>query len=313
MIVITGGSGLLGQAIIEKFLAEGQSIIGLYNSTEPQDNRLTWVKCNVNDASELVRVFQGASCVIHAAALVSFSKRNKSQLFTVNVEGTTNVVNACLRAGVNRLVHVSSVAALGKPHNQHIITEEALWTAGLKKSYYALTKHLAELEVFRGEAEGLSVSMVNPSIILSAIGHNRSSGKIFEYVKQGRPFYIESKLNFVDARDVANIVYTLHNNTKLTGRFIANGGSTTWHNLFHEMAKRMNTKPPHIQVGRSVASIVAGIESIRSFITSSEPLITKETARMAYQSIEYSNQRATQELGITFKNLHDTLDWCCQT
>jgi dihydroflavonol-4-reductase len=311
MVVITGASGLLGQAIIDKFVEHNIAVTGLYNQTQPEHNKIIWLPADVNDAAELNRIFTGATCVIHAAALVSFAKRNKDKLFTVNVDGTANVVNACLRTGVPRLIHISSVAALGKSEKQNIITEEATWVNNAKMSQYGLTKHLAELEVFRGEAEGLSVAVVNPSIILSAQGHHRSSGKIFDYVKKSRPFYVEGQLNYVDARDVATMLFTLYQNPALNGRFIASAGVTTWQNLFQALAKRMGTKPPHIRVSPALAKIVAGIESLRSRVLNTEPLITRETARMAYQTIEYSHARATQTLGITFRTLENTLDWCC--
>jgi dihydroflavonol-4-reductase len=311
MVVVTGASGLLGNAIVDKFLQEGIAVTALYNETKPNDSRATWLPCDVNDAPELVNIFQGASCVVHAAALVSFAKRRKDDLFTVNVTGTANVVNACLRTGVTRLVHISSVAALGKVGNQKKVTEQTPWTDNMDKSYYGVTKHLAELEVFRGEAEGLSTAMVNPSIILSAAAHNRSSGKIFEYVKNERPFYVTGQLNYVDARDVATMVFLLSKNQNLKGRFIANASTTTWQTLFIEIAKRMGVKPPSLEVSPGLAKVVAGLESLRSALTGSEPLVTRETARMAYQTIEYANTRARQELGVEFKRLEDTLNWCC--
>jgi dihydroflavonol-4-reductase len=291
MVIVTGASGLLGSIIAEHFASNKIEVTGLYNETKPTQPGINWVQCNVTDAPSLNKIFAGASCVIHAAAIVSFAQKQKQRMHLVNVEGTANVVNACLTNGVKKLIHISSVAAIGKPVNKTIIDEKTPWTHAGKPSNYGESKHLAELEVFRGEAEDLSVATINPSIILAAGNHHRSSGKIIQYVQDERPFYVDGYLNYVDARDVAEMVWSLYHREKISGRYIASAGT----------------------VSPTMARVAAAVEWFRSSISGSEPLITKETAKIARQKITYSNQRATNDLGIQFRPLQDTLDWCCQS
>jgi len=311
MVVITGATGLLGSILIDHFISKNIPVVGLYRNAPPAEKPgVKWMEADVTDVHALTKSFESATCVVHAAALVSFAQRNKEKMFHVNVNGTANVVDACLRAGVKRLVHVSSVAALGKPANVKIIDEQAGWPGNGKPSNYGQSKYMAELEVFRGEAEGLSVAMVNPSIILAAGNSHRSSGKIFQYVFDERPFYSEGKLNYVDARDVAEMVLRLCENESLKGRFIANGGNIAWKELFEKMAERFGKKAPSIKISSAVVRVAAAAEWLRSSITGQEPLITKETAQIARQNIIYSNKKACDELAMTFRELNNTLDWC---
>jgi dihydroflavonol-4-reductase len=312
MVVVTGATGLLGSVLIDHFVSRKISVTGLHrNPSMTNTPSVKWLEADVTDVHALTKSFEGARCVVHAAAIVSFAKRNKSKMFHVNVDGTANVVNACLRAGVTRLIHISSVAALGKPTNQKIVDEKAPWTESGNTSNYGQSKYLAELEVFRGAAEGLSVAVINPSIILAAGSTHRSSGKIFQYVYDERPFYSEGRVNFVDARDVAEMVFRLYENESISGQFVANAGTTSWKNLFDRIASRLEKRPPPFKISPAVARMAAAVDWLRSSLTGQEPLITKETTSIALQDITYSNKKACDELAMNFRTLDSTLDWCC--
>ncbi len=313
MVVITGATGLLGSVLVDHFLSKNIPVTGLYRSALPESKpALTWLHADVTDVHALTKSFEGVSCVVHAAALVSFVQRDKRKMFQVNVEGTANVVNACLRARVKRLVHVSSVAALGKPANEKLIDESANWPGHDRPSNYGRTKYLAELEVFRGEAEGLSVAVVNPSIILAAGNAHRSSGKIFNYIFDERSFYTDGQLNYVDARDVAEMVIRLCENQSFNGRFIANAGTIPWKLFFESIAARFDKKAPSIKISPALACLAASLEWLRSSLTGQEPLITQETAKVSRQNIKYSNKKAIGELAMSFRALNNTLNWCCE-
>jgi dihydroflavonol-4-reductase len=311
MVVITGASGLLGSIIAETFAERNVTVTGLYSQSKPVSTTVKWMQCDVTDAPTLLKIVEGAECVIHAAAIVSFAQKHKEKMFGVNVEGTANVVNACLTTGVKRLIHISSVAAIGKPTNESIVSEKTAWAHASKPSNYGQSKYMAELEAFRGEAEGLSVAAINPSIILAAGNTHRSSGKIIQYVQDERSFYVDGYLNYVDARDVAEMVWQLYKNPQAKGRYIASAGTVSWRELFNGIGSRLGKKPPTIKVSPTMARIAAGVEWFRSTVSGSEPLITKETAKIARQKITYSSDRAVKDLGINFRPLSDTLDWCC--
>lgn len=313
MIVITGATGLLGSITVDYFVSKQIPVTGLFRNTQPKNNHelVTWKEADVNDMTGLIKCFEGATCVVHGAALVSFAKRNREKMFRVNVEGTANVVNACLQAKVKRLVHISSIAAIGKPAHQTEINEGVTWKSENNHSNYGLSKYLAECEVFRGEAEGLSVALVNPSVIIAAGNTDRSSGKMIQYAFDESPYYTQGQINYVDARDVAKIVHHLCENHQQTGRFIANAGTISLKGLLDLLAKRLNKRPPYIKVSSTIARIAAALEWIRCTITNSEPLITMETVRFSKQNFIYSNKKVVEELGIGFLSLEDSIEWSC--
>jgi dihydroflavonol-4-reductase len=311
MVVITGATGLLGSILIEHFLSKNIPVTALYRNNKPNENPgITWREADVTDVQALIEIFKGATCVIHAAALVSFARRNKKKMFNINVDGTANVVNACLQTGVKRLIHISSVAALEKAPNKNIVDEHNQWTGAGNPSNYGQSKYMAELEALRGEAEGLSVALINPSVILAKGNTHRSSGQILQYVNDERPFYTDGHVNYIDARDVSEMVFKLSQNN-LRGRFIANAGIVSWKILFHEMATRMGKKPPYIRVTSALTRLAAAAEWLTSSILGKEPLVTRETANLARQNVTYANDKAKRELNISFRDLSETLDWCC--
>jgi nucleoside-diphosphate-sugar epimerase len=204
------------------------------------------------------------------------------------------------------------VAALGRTKGQTSITEQQKWTDSHLNSTYAESKYLAELEVFRAQEEGLSTITVNPSVILAPADWNKSSAKIFKYVWDENPFYIDNHLNFVDVRDVAEIIYRLLHADIHGQRFILNSGSVRLFELLRETAARFHKKPPAFKLHATVLQIVAFFENIRSYITGKEPLITRETARMAGSAFLYSSQKIETLLAFKFRTFHETLDWCCK-
>ena len=315
MIAVTGASGLLGSYLVKELAASTIPFFGLKRSTSdtsPIDSgNVEWRDTNILDIGALQDSMKGASIVIHTAALVSFKAGDRDALFKVNVEGTRNVVNTCLSLGIPRLIHISSVAALGRQKGVSEITENNKWVDNNLNSDYAESKYLAELEVFRGQEEGLEIDIINPSIILSQTDWNRSSAQLFKYVWRSRPFYTEGSINYVDVRDVVKLILTITNVKARGNRIIANGGAISTKDFLSEVAKRFNKKQPWINVPTPLISIVARMEFIRSILTGNEPIVTAQSARTAHEKLYYSNQKALTVLKTEFRTLEQTLDWCC--
>ncbi|MEJ7587191.1 MAG: NAD-dependent epimerase/dehydratase family protein [Ferruginibacter sp.] len=178
MILVTGGAGLLGSELIKQLLSRGSEVRAIYNKTllpDFQSGQLQQFQCNILDVIGLEEAMQGVKQVYHCAAIVTFNPSRKQEMFKVNIEGTTNVVNAALSKGVKKLVHVSSVAALGRTREDERVNETMNWTENTSKSNYGQSKYLSELEVWRGIGEGLEAVMVNPVIILGQGNWNAGS------------------------------------------------------------------------------------------------------------------------------------------
>lgn len=317
MIAVTGANGLLGSFIIRKLIDEKESFIALKRKgsdlslLEDVKDKITWKDADVVDPVSLNEAMQNVTAVIHAAAMVSFNPGFARKISEVNIAGTRNVVNACLVNNVKRLVYVSSVAALGRLKGQDTIDENNKWTDSSLNSHYAESKYLGELEVFRGQEEGLSTLIINPSVILAPADWTKSSAKVFKYIWDERPFYIEGCLNYVDVRDVAQVTHKLLKSPLQSDRFIINSGSISFKEFFSAIASRFRKKTPGIRVGEFFLPILARIENLRSRIKRSEPLITRETARLAGTRFLYRNEKIKKQLNFEFKSIDETLNWCC--
>jgi dihydroflavonol-4-reductase len=317
MVAITGANGLLGSFILKKLLDEKSDVIGIgrkgSNIKFPNgyQDKLIRREADILDTHSLEESLQGARIVIHTAASVSFNPRHSKRIYAVNVEGTKNIVNMCLKLDIPRLIHISSVAALGRQKGVMILNEQSKWVDSSLNSDYAESKYLAELEVFRGQEEGLSTVIINPSVILAPADWTKSSAQIFKYVWDRKPFFTTGSVNYVDVRDVAAMAFSLCSSPIEGERIIASAGTVTYQFLFEEIAKRFNIKAPYIGIGAPIVRIASWLEEMRSLITGSEPLFTRQSSRMACETFRYENQKATGILGLQFRTLQDTLDWCC--
>ena len=325
-ILITGATGLVGSATARRFLAKGHTVVVLHRTDSDRsllcdlESRIEWREGDILDILSLEKALADVDYVIHAAAVVSFVPRDESDMYKVNVEGTVNVVNACLKKGIRKLCHVSSVAALGRPDPRMIeddattiIDETQRWTDSPNNSAYAKSKYLAELEVWRGIAEGLSAVIVNPSLILGEGDWQKSSTQLFKYVYDGRPYYTEGTVNYVDVRDIAEAIYQLVLSEIESERFILSAGTATYRQLFAAIADGFGKKPPHIKVGSGLAGVIWRVEAVRSWLTGSRPLITKDTARSAAHHFEFSNAKIKKALSFDFQPLDKTVKRVCES
>ena len=316
MIVVTGGAGLVGNELITQLLAKGESVSAIYSKTPIANFNsplLQQIHCNVLDVVGLQEIMQGASKVYHCAAIVSFDPKQKANLYKINIEGTANVVNAALDAGVKKLVHVSSVASLGRIRNGVHINETMNWTEETSNSVYAQSKYLGELEVWRGIGEGLDAVIVNPSIILGAGNWESSSSKIFKNVYDEFPWYSEGTTGFVDVRDVCRAMIGLMESSISSERFIISAENLSYRNVFNLIAKAFNKQPPHKKVTPLLAKLVWRLEAIKSIFSGKAPLVTKETATTALALTRFENNKLLQHLQeFRYTSIEDSIAFTCK-
>lgn len=318
--LVTGATGLIGSHVVRYLLSLGRPVSVLYRAENGYGlladvvDRLTWLEGDLLDIPSLELAISPGCDVIHCAAIVSFIPRDRARMEQVNVEGTANLVNVCLMAGVRKLAYLSSVAALGRPEAKSdvpgpiVLTEEQKWEESSLNSAYAKTKYRAELEVWRGNAEGLPVVMVNPSVVLGEGDWSRSSTQLIKYVYDEKQFYTEGDINYVDVLDVAEAIVKLLYSEVVDQRFILNAGSMPYRNFLTQLAQALDKRPPTIRVPPGLAKVLASIESVRSFLTGTSPLITQETARGASHRYYYPGQQITQSIDFQYRPLDVTLE-----
>ena len=315
-ILVTGGTGLVGMHLLAALHAKGIRANAIYRKHIPAfvAEKANWLQTDILDVDGLAAAMANISEVYHVAGMVSFRKADKKQLHKINVEGTANVVNAALAAGVRKMVHVSSVAALGRIRKDVVINEQMQWTPETSNSEYGKTKYLGELEVWRGIAEGLEAAIVNPTIVFGEYGNwNDGSMKIFQSVRNGFPYYTMGETGFVDANDVAEIMIRLMQGNISSQRFVISGENKSYKDVLFAVADGFGVKRPHKAVTPALAAIAWRIEKLKSLITGNKPLITKETAATGLAAVRFDNSKILKALpGFSFTAIEETIGRICR-
>jgi dihydroflavonol-4-reductase len=298
MILVTGSNGLVGSHLIHLLLAQGHTLRALYRTYHVaiEHKNLQWFKADILDVVAMAEAMQNIQQVYHCAAIVSFNPNDKQQLFKTNIEGTANVVNACINAGVKKLLFVSSVAALGRIRENQTINETMNWSKATSNSNYGESKYLAEMEVWRGIAEGLSAVIVNPVIIVGNGNWNEGSTGIFKSAYNQFPWYTNGVSGFVDVQDVVQAMVALMNSPITAQRFIISAYNLPYKQVFTTIANYFGKKPPYKLVTPFLAAIIWRIEKLKSKFTGVKPLLTKETAHTAQAIVHFDNSKLLKAL-----------------
>lgn len=315
-IVVTGAAGLVGSELVKQLLEKDYKVTGIYNSTPLNITHpnLTAQRCDILDTVGLEEIMEKVTHVYHCAAIVSFEPKDKYRLLKINVEGTANVVNACLDVGVQKLVHVSSVAALSRIRNCQVVNEQMNWTEETSNSVYSKSKYLGELEVWRGIGEGLQALIVNPSTILGGNNWENGSAALFKTAYDEFKWYTEGISGFVDVSDVARAMILLMN-SKISGeRFILSAENLSYKEIFSSIAICFGKKPPQKKVSPFMAEIVWRLEAIKAWFTGKKHLLTKETARTAQATVYFDNRKILNDLpGFKFTPIAVSIAGTCAT
>ena len=205
-------------------------------------------------------------------------------------------LNLALKLGISDFVFVSSVATVGSAKNKQVLNEADNVEEGRQASNYATSKYLAELEVWRGWAEGLNAVIVNPSLVLGPGDLNKSSTQIFKYINEENSFYTDGIVNYVDVRDVAAATFQLYENKVFGERFILSAGALPYGDFFRKIAEAMNKKPPHIKANKTMIRMAFYFSKIQAFLFKKQPLVTRETLQVSKRKYVFDNSKVVKAL-----------------
>lgn len=320
MVLVTGGTGFLGSYIIKQLVEKGYAVRAIRRSNRlpswiPKEifDSVDWVEGDVLDVVALEDAMEGVDIVIHSAAVVSFVKKDRKAMYQTNVDGTANVVNIALEKNVNRLVHISSVAALGRTAGGGHVNEEKKWEESKVNTHYAKSKHKAEVEVWRGVSEGLDAVILNPSTILGYGDWNSSSCAIFKQIYDGFKWYTSGINGFVDVEDVARAAMLLMESSVSEERFIINGDNWSFKKLQDTIADGLGKKHSSRLATPFLLNIARRIEWLKSLFTQKKPLLTKESARVAISQTYFENDKILKALpGFSFTPLEESIKKGCE-
>jgi nucleoside-diphosphate-sugar epimerase len=321
---VTGGTGMLGAHLLQQLTAAGEQVIALKRdssslritekvfaaySPDPQKHwqQITWVTGDVTDYFSLEEGMVGADKIFHAAGYISMNKKDRHKLEKINVEGTANIVNAALHLGIKRLVHVSSVTALGQAAaDGELISEKTPWKNSPLNTHYAVTKQAGEREVWRGSEEGLDVLVFHPGLIVGHGDWDSGTGRMIKALADGLAFYTGGVNGWVDVRDVARaLIYA--EGLGLSGeRFILSAENKSLKSAFDELCDLFGSRKPYLRAGKGLLNLAATFESVKCFFTGGEPLVTRESALTACLKSAYDNSKLISLTDFRYTPLRDT-------
>lgn len=328
MVLVTGGTGLVGAHLLlyllrrkvtvraihrkESDLSRVEKVFNYYTKNASElFERIDWVKADLNNIPALESAFEGVSHVYHAAAFISFDPNDYESLMKTNAEGTANIVNLCIENQVKKMCYVSTIGTIGKSLTDALATEENEWNVQ-EANVYALSKYDAEMEVWRGSQEGMSVVMVNPGVIVGPGFWNTGSGALFTTANKGYKFYPPGSTGFISVHDVVKIMVALMDSKIENERFIAVAENKTFQAILAQLTTVLGKPVPNkklkfwqLEVGRLVDSIV-------NVFTKQGRKITKDTVRSMRHPQNYSNNKIKEALGFQFEPLSEIIEFSCK-
>ena len=317
MILVTGATGFLGSEVAKQLAQQGNFIRCTKRASSsipaflsPYEQSIEWVEADLLDIFALENALESITQVYNCAAWVSLRQADKEPMIYTNVTGTANLVDLCRQNGI-RLVHVSSVAAVGDAKPGELITENHHLDQSTETDGYALSKLESEMEVWRGIAEGLDAVIVNPSIIIGPNAGTEGSGALFKTIRDGFKFYTLGSSGFVDVEDVAKCMIALMN-SKIGGeRFIVSAENRDYKNLTAEIANGFGMRAPSKLAKPWLMELAWRFAVLAGAITRRAPSIDKVSAKAASLIKQFDNTKIKKATGIEFKPLKTSIKEVC--
>jgi dihydroflavonol-4-reductase len=312
MIIVTGASGHIGNVLVKMLLQEGYEVgvvdLDPVNDLVIKDLDVKFFKGDVRDLDFLTEIFKQAEYVFHIAGIVAIAPGNKELMYSVNVQGTKNIVKACLDSGVRRLVYTSSVHALYEPPRGKSIVEKL---GDIEDDFgeYAKTKVLATKEVMKGVEKGLDAVVVYPSGVIGPFDYKSSEmGELMKMYSGGEvPFYIDGEYNFVDVRDVARGIILAWQKGVKGEDYILAGEKITVNELFKVISEFTGIKTPKIKIPIFIAKILAPFALIYYRLSKKVPVFTPYSLKVLESNCEISSEKAKKELGYSYRSIKDSV------
>lgn len=324
MILVTGGTGLVGSHLLYKLSEKKQKIRAIYRNekkipmvkrvfsyydSNPEEafNRIEWIPSTINDIPSLKEAFKGVEQVYHCAAMVSFNHADYHELRKSNIEGTANMVNLSLEFGIKKIGYVSSIAALGGKEFNDPITEDSPWNPDADHDVYAITKYGAEMEIWRGVQEGLEVIIINPGIIVGPGFWRSSSGALFTRISRGMKYYVDSVKSFVDIHDVVDPFIMLMESDIKNERFIQVAENLPMIDFIRMAASELGVEPPGKKASPFMMQLGWRYDWLRSKLLKKRRRLTRQTALALSRDSFYDNSKMKKMLDYEYRPIFESI------
>lgn len=328
MILVTGGTGLVGSHLLYNLCKTNSKVIAIYRNKDTQRvtkeifklydslatyQHIIWKKADIINITELEHAFLNITHVYHAAAMVSFRSKDVENLRKINIEGTANIVNLCITHKIDKLCYVSSIATVAKTPGKEFIDETCEWTPEGNHSDYSISKFGAEMEVWRGSQEGLNIVIVNPGVIFGFGAWNVNSSKLFIQIKKGFSFYTEGVVGVVGVKDVVKSMVLLMDSNIQNQRFILVADNKNYKSIFKMIAHYLNVKSPNIKVSSFFTEIAWRLNRVLSFLSLNtiDLGIYKYTSKAAHKKRFYDGSKIEKSIAFNYTPFDTVIQEIC--
>ena len=323
MILVTGGTGLVGAHLLyhlikneekiraiyrsEKRIEKVKEVFSFYTDDDSLISKIEWFNADITDVPSMIPAFFGITKVYHCAAFISFNPKDYREMRKVNIHGTAIITNLCIDAKIDKICFMSSIASFGSSLDGRVITEECEWNSQEPNSDYSITKFGAEMEIWRASQEGVDVVIVNPGIILGSGFWENGSSKLFTQVYKGLKYFTEGITGFVGVKDVVTSMILLMNSNVKNERFILVSENKSFKEIFFSMAISLGKKPPSIKIKSWHTAIFWRFSWLLSKLTGKRPFLSKSSAKSSHSISRYSSKKIQKSLNFQFQKIDDVI------
>ncbi|SEN02800.1 Nucleoside-diphosphate-sugar epimerase [Chryseobacterium taichungense] len=324
MVFVTGATGILGRVIVLELLKKGKNVRAAKRPasnlddvkhsytfyTENPDgffNKIDWVDVDFDDIHSIQEALAGVDEVYHCAAKVGFNPKDDKEMYHTNVKGTQNLLYACEGSEVTKFLHVSSIAVLDIHNENGELDESSEFNPKEEHSAYAISKHLAEMEVWRASAEGMNVVIVNPGMIIGSGNWGNSSGDIFPTMEKNS-FTFSGGTSYADVRDVAKISVELMDKNIFGERFIIISENKRYAELAGQVRKELGLKEAKI-LSKFQLNMGVLANMLLGWLISPLKMVTRANVEAISNMQIVSNKKIKERLQYTFIPLEETIDF----
>lgn len=324
MVLVTGATGILGRIIVLELLQQGKKVRAtkrkssnlnevknswnFYTSdVENLFTKIEWVDVDLEDLDSLRAVLEGVEEVYHCSAKVSFHPKYQQEMLRTNVEGTKNLLYISEEKKIKKFLFVSSIAVLDKPNENGVLDEKSEFDSGEEHSNYAMSKYLAEMEVWRSFAEGLRTIIINPGIIIGSGNWGNSSGDLFPSFEKN-PFSFSGGTAYVDVRDVAKIAILLMEKEKFGERYILISENRKYKDIADRVRRFLGKKETQL-LPKIVLKLAYAFNVLLGWLIPSLRMVTKSNIDAVSSFIPISNEKIKKDLDFSFIPINESLDF----
>lgn len=322
MILVTGGTGLVGSHLLLDLVRTGKTVRAIHRKSsdlqavknvfsytldakeaEALFMEIEWQEADITDIPSLERAFEGITHVYHCAATVTFDPGAYQKLRKSNIEGTANIVNFCIAKAVKKLCYVSSIATFDKSPGSKVITESSSWNKEQDHSAYGITKYGAEMEVWRGTQEGVPAVIVNPGVIIGPGFWNSGSGEIFRRINNGLKFHFPKVTGFVGVWDVARAMQQLMDAPVQNQQYILVADNLPFNEILKTTAENLSKPAPKIQLKPWMVFLGWISQKTYSFFSRGKQQLTRSDVKALFEETFYRSEKIKAELDFEFEQL----------